>query len=171
MEACGAARVGRSVCLQRVAELTVVEATVPVLVKLQELGPHVGRAGGPLPLAQLTHHRVELVEIEQPVAVRVVPLEQVRCMRGRGVEGQRLERIAQLAVVEPAAAVAVVPHECVTNIGGHPMGHSPAARCQGSVECHNVELTETCTCEVGERSAARNTTRELKSLTRCGSGV
>ena len=93
---------GRSVCLQRVAELTVVEPPVAILVKLHELGPHVGRAGGPLPLAQLSHHRVELVEIEQPVAVRVVPLEQVGSMRGCAVEGQRLECISQLAIVEAA---------------------------------------------------------------------
>ena len=132
-------------CLQRVAKLAVVEPPVAVLVKLQELGPHVGRAGGPLPLAQLTDHRVELVEIEQPVAVCVVPLQQVRRMRGRAVEGQRLERIPQLAVVKPAAAVVVVPHKGVTNIGGNPMGHrvrqsmrslaSRAQRSNGNYAC------------------------------------
>ena len=148
-KACGAAR-GGGVCLQRVAKLAVVEPPVAVLVKLQELGPHVGRAGGPLPLAQLTHHRVELVEIEQAVAVRVVPLQQVRRMRGRAVEGQRFERIPQLAVVKPAAAVVVVPHKGVTNIGGNPMGHrvrqsmrslaSRAQRSNGTMHARSVDL-------------------------------
>ena len=71
---------GRIACLQRVAELTVVEPPVVILVKLRELGTHVGRACGPLPLAQLTDQRVELVEIQHPVAISVEPPEYVRCM-------------------------------------------------------------------------------------------